>query len=639
MSSNLANVYANLLRKYGENYMITYAAAPTYLNSIVGAAENPGKIILFYVEDRSKAKGAMNFVSPSKLNIKKSSNVDLDLTGSPLKDDCEVDAIGDMSLDLNLITLNPWKPEEEYHKGISADKARSIMALEDFQKGPAATDAVGSTWFLCTAGDIPKTLLLQYEFGRSKNSRGIINYMGVVSSHSVTSQSLLQQHYSLMGKETHIETHIENTYHIKSNISIKCSWSSASVTPSLIDLRTCDVVLKQTFRFGDCSSSTQNFINQLRILMTIRDEIISHKQSENSDMAKEPVYSCGIGIDMVEMRESINKVMTEISEIDATSGAERDIEDVIQNSKIRPLNDLTDKLWEILKQCSSYKDLKMAYNILFQCAARCNIVNTPTNKNRLAEIITEVANRRLAIPCLSGSEPLELLLEIGLEKLYKDYEYIFVESKICSANDLKNKSMAHDNKENDTVVPNVRKSLRNAVMQENAAMRKTLLHNDVKSTNNKMKNDIICFKNSNFDESESAKTLAKLLQIHCTLEHLLMVHINLNLSSVYYEVCDQLLRRSPRFVDMISDSLTDDMEIQLSADYVRDLLDGKDPHSRRIIMKSKNKFREVKTTFYFSMENICPPNISEGFNTDEKEYSKENVYYNWLYRKITTQNH
>lgn len=50
MSSNLANVYANLLRKYGENYMITYAVAPTYLNNIVGAAENLGKIILFYVE-------------------------------------------------------------------------------------------------------------------------------------------------------------------------------------------------------------------------------------------------------------------------------------------------------------------------------------------------------------------------------------------------------------------------------------------------------------------------------------------------------------------------------------------------------------------------------------------------------------
>lgn len=52
---------------------------------------------------------------------------------------------------------------------------------------------------------------------------------------------------------------------------------------------------------------------------------------------------------MGELRENINKVMTEISEIDSNSGAERDIEDVIQSAKTRRLSDLTDKLWDILK--------------------------------------------------------------------------------------------------------------------------------------------------------------------------------------------------------------------------------------------------------------------------------------------------
>lgn len=50
MSSNLANVYANLLRKYGEHFVITYASAPTYLNNVVGIGESPGKIVLFYLE-------------------------------------------------------------------------------------------------------------------------------------------------------------------------------------------------------------------------------------------------------------------------------------------------------------------------------------------------------------------------------------------------------------------------------------------------------------------------------------------------------------------------------------------------------------------------------------------------------------
>lgn len=53
---------------------------------------------------------------------------------------------------------------------------------------------------------------------------------------------------------------------------------------------------------------------------------------------------------MGELRESINKVMTEISEIDSNSRAERDIEDVIQSAQTRRLTDLTDKLWDILKR-------------------------------------------------------------------------------------------------------------------------------------------------------------------------------------------------------------------------------------------------------------------------------------------------
>lgn len=61
----------------------------------------------------------------------------------------------------------------------------------------------------------------------------------------------------------------------------------------------------------------------------------------------------------------------------------------------------------------------------------------PSNQSRLAHLIRDVSDRRIAIPRLSGSEPLELLLEIGLEKVNKDYEFIFTESKLCTADDLR----------------------------------------------------------------------------------------------------------------------------------------------------------------------------------------------------------
>lgn len=60
----------------------------------------------------------------------------------------------------------------------------------------------------------------------------------------------------------------------------------------------------------------------------------------------------------------------------------------------------------------------------------------PTNQNHLAVLIREISQQRIAIPSLAATEPLELLLEIGLEKVAKDYEYIFSESKICGGNEL-----------------------------------------------------------------------------------------------------------------------------------------------------------------------------------------------------------
>lgn len=644
MSTHLANAYAFLLRAYGESYTLIYSEPPSYLSKIVGQDKCGGKVVFIYQEDRSKTDHI--YASPTKLLMVKddADKRDMDLTGSPLKDDCVVEAIEDMSLNIKIDEGNTWKMEEECQKGISIEKARYIMCKEDFQF--VDRDAKGSIWILCNGADVDRTLLSQYEFSPSYFSRGIITYSGVIHVDEVNAQSIMRQHLSLKSRTStgQVETYIENIYQIKSNISVRCCWSSTAALPSLIDLTSCEVTLRQTFRLEACNELTEDLMNQLRILTVIKNDIISYKNLDNCDAegrSEALVYRCGCGIDIGELRESINRAVTEMAglhEMDsAESGNECDIESVVQRIKIRRLTDLTDKLWEILKRCSSYKDLKMAFTLLFKCAAHCNIVNTPTNKNRLAEIITEVANKRLAIPCLTGTEPLELLLEIGLEKLYRDYELIFDESKICSPNDLKHKSL-FDSPHNDEkgAMPNVRKSLRNAVRPDPVAMRKTLLHNKAKGDNKFDHDETVGFKNSSFDEIEVSERLAKLLQVHCALEHLLMIHVNLNLTNVYSEVCEQLLSKPLRFLDNIDENLVDEIEISLSAHDVREHLESKVPQMRRISMRSENKFREVKSTFYYNMNNICPPAVSEYFQSEDKEASKEITYYSWMYHKIKT---
>lgn len=107
--------------------------------------------------------------------------------------------------------------------------------------------------------------------------------------------------------------------------------------------------------------------------------------------------------------------------------------------------------------CSSFADLKTGLEYIFECAEEFNIVvcfreffrspqffirsfpfkNMPKSKTRLAAWVFDLSEKRMAIPRLNGSEPLELLLEIGIEKVGRDYDFIFAESELCCAEDLK----------------------------------------------------------------------------------------------------------------------------------------------------------------------------------------------------------
>lgn len=77
----------------------------------------------------------------------------------------------------------------------------------------------------------------------------------------------------------------------------------------------------------------------------------------------------------------------------------------------------------------------------------------------------------------------------------------------------------------------LRKSLSNAVRSEEtiASTRKTFLHQtkEEKSSLNDLAS--LGFKNSNFDRKHVDYQLSRLFQIHLTLEHLMLIHVNLNL--------------------------------------------------------------------------------------------------------------
>jgi hypothetical protein len=61
----------------------------------------------------------------------------------------------------------------------------------------------------------------------------------------------------------------------------------------------------------------------------------------------------------------------------------------------------------------------------------------PRNPTKLAHILRELMRGGSPVPDISGITAIELLIGIGLEKLSKDYTYIFLSSDLVTLEQLK----------------------------------------------------------------------------------------------------------------------------------------------------------------------------------------------------------
>ncbi|XP_055381270.1 protein zwilch isoform X2 [Condylostylus longicornis] len=629
MHIKLGNVLAFVKKKFNDLHIV-FDEPPTFLRSIINSNE---KVIFICKMKQTKV---FSYISP-KREIKSENS--LDLTGSPLKDDCNIDSLN-ISMDLPQRILTPWLKHEENYQPIELEKVRAIISDSSFQEEARKTSSYGSVWFLCKATESDNTVLMSLNFDDNYNSISFIKSCEMVETNSLNFDKLIKIHNSYIKGVKHCDTFIENCYNIENKIYLKLSWSTSAARPQLNNIKNCTTMLCQEIDLENNDSVFQHFWRQLCILDLINEDVVNFKT--NDQIGNETVCKWGRGIELDVLKENIIEVMTELPGYYCNNENDsKEIEPVAARSRTRPLCDITDKLFEILKCCSSYKDLKIGFVQVFQCAAQRNIINMPVNENCLAKIIREVAQRRLAIPCLTGTEPLELLLEIGLEKLQKDYEYILIESKICGLTDLQRLQNSEECNKVQEQNFNVRNTLSNAhqKFQANKKTRKTLLHN---LQNARISDDdsvnIIGFQNSKYNEKEAELKLAKLCQIHVALEHLLSIQLNLNLENVYNQIFEQLLQRPlqpfPRDVTKFSDSIA----LPILTDNIVVHVENKVPHVRRIVIKSSNQFRKVETSFYYNKDNVFPSNVLSSIADilDEKPSKNCEMYFNSMYVCIRT---
>lgn len=81
--------------------------------------------------------------------------------------------------------------------------------------------------------------------------------------------------------------------------------------------------------------------------------------------------------ELIEVKQRIFKCFTDMPQEYVQNDEDdvnTDIETIIEKAKFRDSDELTDQLWEVLKACSSYADLKLAFEYVFNCAVKYNIV-------------------------------------------------------------------------------------------------------------------------------------------------------------------------------------------------------------------------------------------------------------------------
>ncbi|XP_063414898.1 protein zwilch homolog [Mytilus trossulus] len=100
--------------------------------------------------------------------------------------------------------------------------------------------------------------------------------------------------------------------------------------------------------------------------------------------------------------------------------------------------DFTDYLWKILSNCTSYQELIDPFRYIFTALSNGELqpMVHRGNNTMVAQLVRDSFSGKLRIPNLAGLYPVELLVEIGIEKLRQDYTYAFLSKDLATRENL-----------------------------------------------------------------------------------------------------------------------------------------------------------------------------------------------------------
>jgi len=383
-------------------------------------------------------------IKPAKYSTTHTSNnihsasLDMDITGSPLKADFDPNEVFDNSID-DLLVLSK-KSSSPIYSGLSSRNARTLLSRLNTSGslGHIPSDSTSSMNMILCKTDQSNLLYLGNRVGDSEDEckintlcktvwEGPMPSKSVTGSNSNTLEQFVQGHTAvvvgsrpvMLSRAEYLLTGDEADS--LSYMLLQSSWerSDAFLESPPPDARTqLKVCLVQGDQQLACDKQKAE-IEQVEALISglSGGSVVWNGRSEDTSLDDE----------VLEVLVAARKLRPTVELQDSSD------DDHILSMHARQDVDITDMLWSVLSRAQSFAELSDALNLLFNTILHDELrpFIYSANKSGMAGILRNLI-RSGQLPDLSGSTPLLLLVEMGIEKLKRDCSHFLLASDLSS---------------------------------------------------------------------------------------------------------------------------------------------------------------------------------------------------------------
>ncbi|KAK5649691.1 hypothetical protein RI129_000720 [Pyrocoelia pectoralis] len=400
--------------------VVRRAKLPSYLVTLL---ETENDVLLV----SAKNKEAVNVTQDEEIDVSC-----CNLTGNPLDVDLTV------LLDDATVTETTENKEEEYTP-ISLNLAREFINHYNESINNEGEMVV----CLCDGEDaMDTTMLASVQIGGNfVRMMAFADHCTAEADMNSNLDHLLNYHIQNVGVGPHkVDTHVlcfQNLYGYKLfdyHLDEYCEHLGSVQMESSWNMLQCNIpehgatikVMLQVIA-GHEDSVIYTMFQELQFLKYCLDELSNNKMFENVNLSSVPMESEELCQSICDVLRSVHVYNVEVPPRYVLFDFDRDA-------------NLTDKLWNIFKCCGTVNELSNCFQKLFETIASESLILQDDRNSILGEMIQDLCSGKMSIiPHLSLKQCLELFIELGLQKLKKNYFTIIKSFNFQIAKDLQDK--------------------------------------------------------------------------------------------------------------------------------------------------------------------------------------------------------